>query len=357
MSTTISPKQSPGTLRPPEAAIGGRIFWRYLSVFILFHVIALLACLPYFFSWTGVILVSVGNYFFGSMGINVGYHRLLTHRSFACPKWLERLFVLFGVCSLQDSPGRWVAIHRMHHQNSDEQPDPHSPFVSLLWGHVGWLVVENRQIATLDTFAKYAPDVFRDRFYRSLHRKNLWVGLYVLHALIFAAISYLVAWLVTDTVSEMIRFGGSLVVWGIVVRTVYVWHITWAVNSFAHRWGYRNYKTGEESRNNWYVALLTNGEGWHNNHHADPRAASHGHRWWEIDLTYLTLRLLQMVGLVWDVQQVRVPAHVRFPSEESAPSTSVPQQSASADPSTTEQTSSEEKLIQATEPVSSEPPP
>ncbi len=318
MTAPAAEYPAPGKLPLPEPAIGGKIFWRYLGVFIFLHVAALLAFVPYFFSWTGVILVFVGNYFFGSLGINVGYHRLLTHRSFACPKWLERTFVLLGICSLQDSPGRWVAIHRMHHQNSDQQPDPHSPLVNFIWGHFGWLIVENRKIATLDTFAKFAPDVFRDRFYRALHRRNFWIYLYVAHTLIFAAIGYLVAWLVTGSWSGTLQFGSSIFVWGVIVRTVYVWHITWAVNSMSHRWGYKNYKTGEASRNNWFVALLTNGEGWHNNHHADPRSASHGHRWWELDVTHISLRLLSWVGLVWDIQAIRVPSYMKFAPDPSS---------------------------------------
>jgi stearoyl-CoA desaturase (delta-9 desaturase) len=296
----------PGRMERPRAAAHGRIFWRYLSVFIALHVLALLALHPYFFSWTGVALVFLGNYVFGSLGINVGYHRLLTHQSFTCPKWLERFFVLCGVCSLQDSPGRWVAIHRMHHQHSDEQPDPHSPLVSFLWGHVGWLVVENREIATLSTFQKYAPDIFLDPFYRGLHRRHFWIVVYALHAAALLLLGYLAGWLLTGTVAGTLQFGASVLVWGVIVRTVYVWHITWAVNSAAHRWGYRNYETGEASRNNWVVALLTNGEGWHNNHHADPRCAAHGHRWWEFDLTYLSIKALSRVGLVRDVVPLRV---------------------------------------------------
>lgn len=313
---TIKTSRAPGDIPRPENAVGGRIFWRYLAVFILFHVAALLALVPYLFTWTGVALVFIGNYLFGSLGINIGYHRLLTHRGFTCPVWLERVFALLGVCSLQDSPGRWVAIHRMHHQHSDEQDDPHSPMVHFFWGHAGWLIVENRQIGTLDTFAKYAPDVFRDPFYRKLHRKHLWIYLYALHALLILGLGYLAGWLLYGTVEGMTQFGLSIFVWGVIVRTVYVWHITWAVNSLAHRWGYQNYRTGEQSRNNWFVALLTNGEGWHNNHHADPRSAAHGHRWWELDLTYLTILFLKRIGLAKDVLPPRVPERLKFQPEE-----------------------------------------
>lgn len=288
-----------------------RLYWRYLAVVVAIHIMAVAALHPYFFSWTGVALVFIGNYFFGSLGINVGYHRLLTHRSFACPKWLERVFVLFGVCSLQDSPGRWVATHRMHHQHSDDEADPHSPTENFFWGHVGWLVVKDHQNATNDTFYKYAPDIFQDRFYRKLHGRHWWIHIYAMHAVAIFLLGWLAGWMLTSTPAEAFQFGASVFAWGVIIRTVYVWHITWFVNSAAHRWGYRNYKTREESRNNWWVALLTNGEGWHNNHHADPRSAAHGHRWWEVDLTYLTIRLLRSVGLVWDVAAIRVPKQFR----------------------------------------------
>ncbi|MGL5094235.1 MAG: fatty acid desaturase, partial [Planctomycetia bacterium] len=109
--------------------------------------------------------------------------------------------------------------------------------------------------------------------------------------------------------STATRVGVMAFLWGVVVRTVYVWHITWLVNSASHRWGYRNYSTGDQSRNNWWVAALTNGEGWHNNHHAAPRSAAHGHRWWEIDLTYSFIRLLELVGLAKQVSPIQVPSY------------------------------------------------
>ncbi|CAN5614390.1 acyl-CoA desaturase [soil metagenome] len=295
------------TLQRPESVVDGKFFLAYLGVFLAFHLLLPLALVPQFFSWTGVALVFVGNYVFGSLGINIGYHRLLTHRSFSCPKWLEQTFVVLGVCSLQDSPGRWVAIHRMHHKHSDTPPDPHSPLVSFFWGHLGWLIIENRELSRLSTYERYAKDVFQDRFYRRLHRNYLWLWIYAAHAALIFGLGCLAGWLMLGTRSEALQFGLSLFVWGVIVRTVYVWHITWAVNSVTHRWGYRNYETGENSRNNWLVALLTNGEGWHNNHHASQRSARHGHRWWELDLTYATILLLRQVGLASDVLTPTVP--------------------------------------------------
>jgi stearoyl-CoA desaturase (delta-9 desaturase) len=291
----------------PATVDRGRIIWPYLGFVLAFHLLLPLAFVPYFFSWTGLLLVPLGNYVFCSLGIGAGYHRLLTHRSFRCPRWLEHTFALLGVCSLQDSPARWVMIHRMHHQNSDRQPDPHSPLVNFFWGHMGWLFVENKQLSLLSTYERYARDILRDRFYMRLERGRLWVWVYVVHAVLFYLVGLAVGWLTTGEWQGGVQFGLSLLLWGVIFRTIYSWHVTWGVNSAAHYWGYRNYETDENSRNNWLFALATNGDGWHNNHHADPRCCAHGfHRWWELDVTYLTIRLLKLVGLVTDVVPVRV---------------------------------------------------
>jgi stearoyl-CoA desaturase (delta-9 desaturase) len=263
--------------------------------------LCLLALLPWLFSWTGVVLVFVGHHVFGMLGITLGYHRLLTHRGFTCPKWFEYLLALLGVCCLQDTPARWVAIHRKHHQHSDEHPDPHSPLVSFLWGHFAWLMVENRKLTNADFYDHYARDLLRDPFYLRLERGGRWFWVYLAHAVLFLLVGLAIGWAMTGNYWQGLQFGLSVLVWGVFVRTAFVWHVTWAVNSLSHVSGYRNYETGDNSRNNWLVGLLAHGEGWHNNHHAQPRAAAHGHRWWEFDLTYLTIRLLEAVGLAKDV--------------------------------------------------------
>jgi stearoyl-CoA desaturase (delta-9 desaturase) len=285
----------------PAAVDRRRIVWPYAIAVGVYHAVALLALLPWLFSWTGVVLAFVGLYVFGSLGINICYHRLLTHRGLVCPKWLEHGFAVLAVCSLQDTPARWVAVHRRHHEHADRQDDPHSPLVNFLWGHVGWMLVKNRDLVGLGIYDRYAKDILRDPFYRRMERKPL-------HAMILLgswAVFYLggvaAVLLGGGSVPEAVQFGASLLVWGVFVRTVVVWHITWSVNSAAHIWGYRNYETGEQSRNNWFVALISNGEGWHNNHHADSRSARHGHRWWEIDVAYATIRLLEVLGLARNV--------------------------------------------------------
>ena len=116
-------------------------------------------------------LALAGTYVFGTLGINLCYHRLLTHRSFDCPKWLEHCFAILGVCCLQDTPARWVGVHRMHHQHSDEPDDPHSPLVTFLWGHVGWLLVPNHELSRMELYERYAKDLLRDRFYLKLERR------------------------------------------------------------------------------------------------------------------------------------------------------------------------------------------
>ena len=256
--------------------------------------------IPWLFSWTGVALLVTGLYVFGTLGINLCFHRLLTHRGFSCPRWLEHGLALLGICCLQDTPARWVAVHRLHHQHSDDDPDPHSPLVTFLWSHIGWLLVENRQVNSVLTYDRYARDVLKDPFYFAFERNLLWVWVNVVQWLLFFSAGLAIG-CYGGTLMDGVQFGLSLLIWGVFARTVAVWHITWSVNSATHLWGYRNYDTDENSRNNWLVALISNGEGWHNNHHADQRSAAHGHRWWEFDVTYLTIWLLGKMGLVTDV--------------------------------------------------------
>lgn len=313
-SETIAPPAiaaAPDVLRPrdpleiPEASQPVAIEWDYLAALALVHAAALLAFLPWFFSWVGVAAAIAGHFLFGMLGVTIGYHRLLTHQGFTCPKWFEHALALLGVCTLQDSPARWVAIHRMHHKESDHQPDPHSPLAGFLWGHVGWLLVKSRDHRSVFCYERYVRDLLRDPFYVALERRRTWFWVYVAHAALITAIGFAIGWFSTGTLAGAGQLAASMLVWGVFVRTVAVLHGTWAVNSVAHVWGYRNYETTDNSRNNWIVALLSHGEGWHNNHHADQRAAAHGHRWWELDMSWWVIRALEAVGLVRDVVRPR----------------------------------------------------
>lgn len=282
--------------KPEGVNSDSKVLWSYIIPVIFFHLLIPLAFIQYFFSWWGLLFLPVGNYIFTSMGIGAGYHRLLTHRGFDCPKWFEYTLATLGVCSFQDSPARWVLVHRVHHQHSDHQADPHTPNVSGYWSHMGWMFVDNASLSNASAYDKYVRDLMRDKYYMWLQRGFNWVGVYAAHALLLLGIGFGLAFVAAP--ENVARFTAQFFFWTVIMRTVYTWHVTWAINSAAHMWGYRNYETREDSRNNWLFALLTNGEGWHNNHHADPRSARHGHRWWEIDLTYISLAALQKVGIV-----------------------------------------------------------
>jgi stearoyl-CoA desaturase (delta-9 desaturase) len=300
-ATEANPAQS-NVLARPAGTRPALTVWGYSIAVVGFHLLLPLAFVPWLFSWTGLLLIPLGNYLFCSLGIGAGFHRLLTHRSFRCKLWFEHVLAILGVCSLQDSPARWVMVHRLHHQHSDQESDPHSPLVNFFWGHMGWLLIVNRPLRKLEMYDRYARDVLRDPFYLRLERNRLWIWVYVVHAALFYVAGLLIGWATTGTLMGGVQFGLSILLYGVVFRTIFTWHVTWGVNSASHRWGYRNYETDENSRNNWLFALATNGDGWHNNHHADPRCAAHGfHRWWELDVTYLSLRCLSLFGLVWDI--------------------------------------------------------
>lgn len=295
------------TLTPP-AGTQRRIAWQYAAPIAVLHLLCVLAFVPWLFSWTGLVLCLVGIYAYGGIGINLCYHRLLTHRSFKCPLWLEKCCVVVAACCLEDAPAIWVANHRKHHQDSDEQPDPHSPLVSFLWSHVGWLLVTNPQRHSMNFYDRYARDILRVPFYMWLQRGMNVMWVYLAHAAAYFLVGLAAGWWMSGTWLGGLQFGLSILLWGVVVRTVAVWHITWSVNSLTHLWGYRSYATSEESRNNWFVALVSNGEGWHNNHHAQPTSATNWHRWWEFDGIWLGILLLERLGLAWDV---KLPQHRR----------------------------------------------
>ena len=302
---SLSVASDPLSLRQlphPAGVKKARIRWNYAATIVFYHIAAALAIFPYFFSWTGVIFAVLGLYIFGALGINVCYHRLLAHRSFTCPQWLERCFAVLGVCSVQDSPIRWVAVHRRHHQHTDERTDPHTPFVNFFWAHVGWLLWENDELDRLGLYSRYARNIARDRFYLRFERRGWYVGVILLSWLVFFLVGFIPAWL-SGGGRAAIQFGASLLIWGVFVRTVVAWHITWSVNSITHIWGYQRYATGDGSRNNILIALITSGEGWHNNHHADPRCAMTGRQWWELDTIYLIIRGLAAIGLATNIVQ------------------------------------------------------
>jgi stearoyl-CoA desaturase (delta-9 desaturase) len=230
-------------------------------------------------------------------GISMGYHRLHTHRSYQVPLALEYFLAICGVLTLEGGPIFWVATHRRHHQKSDQPGDPHSPREGGWWAHVGWLLVGESKLSDPALLSKYAPDLAQDRFYLWLNHYH-WVPVLVLALLLLA-------------------LGGvPFLLWGICLRIVVGLHSTWLINSVTHLWGSRRFATRDNSRNNWWVALLTSGEGWHNNHHAHPSSARFGLAWYELDLSWVQIKILQFFGLAKAVRVAKI--HCRRAGRETA---------------------------------------
>ena len=269
--------------------------------FVVCHALAALALMPWFFSWSGVALLPAGMLLFGVLGVNIGFHRLLTHRGFACPLWFEHTLAILGTCSLQFSPALWIAVHRRHHHHPDDEHDPHSPLCGFVWAHFGWLLMRSGDMKSRPLIEQYAKDVIRDPLYARLERNKNWITVSFLLWGVLFIIGYGTTILTGGSSMAALQFGASLVVWGGALRTVVVWHTTWSVNSVGHIWGYRNYETPDDSRNNPFIGILAGGEGWHNNHHADPRSARHGHSRWEFDFSWQVIRVLVWLGLATKV--------------------------------------------------------
>jgi stearoyl-CoA desaturase (delta-9 desaturase) len=226
----------------------------------------------------------------GGIGICLGFHRYLTHSSFQTYKPVRWLIAWLGGLAGEGSAIDWVANHRKHHAHSDQEGDPHSPLDGTVWSHVFWLAWCYPPEQHQRHVRRWAPDLVDEPVLIFLQRTFLlWHFLMsgVLFAIGYLAGGSYLAW--------------SFLLWGMFVRLLFVLHATWFVNSASHIWGYRNYATTDQSRNNWWVAIISYGEGWHNNHHAFPRMAAHGHRWWEFDATYAAIRLMRWLGLAWDV--------------------------------------------------------
>lgn len=288
--------EASSTLKWPSGranvARANNVNWAAAIWLLAIHLGAVAA--PWTFSWSGLVLVFVLHWICGGIGICLGYHRLLTHGSFLTKRWMKRTIATIGCLAGEGPPMMWVANHRLHHARSDQEGDPHSPREGSWWSHVFWLAYRVGGKDPMEYFLKWAPDLYRDRYIRMLDYAFVPLNL-GLSALIMGAGYAVGGW----------TLAWSWLVWGVGVRMVFVLHSTWLVNSASHMWGYRNYETRDDSRNNWWVALLTYGEGWHNNHHAHPRMAKHGHKWWEFDITFLTIRLMQRLGLAWDVVDYR----------------------------------------------------
>ena len=277
-----------------KAAADDEINWVTAIFMGLFHVGAIAAL--FFFTWKAFLVSMFLWWVSGSLGIGMGYHRLLTHRGYKTPKWVEYILTTCATLALEGGPIFWVATHRIHHQHSDQEGDPHTPREGTWWAHMGWILMGDGMHHDAAVLARYTPDLVRDPVHRALSTwhwtSNVIVGL------------------------ALLAYGGlPYVLWGIFFRTTLGLHATWLVNSATHKWGSRRFATRDDSTNNWWVALLSFGEGWHNNHHAHPTSARHGLAWYELDINWIFISTLKALGLAWDIKLARIKHPVREDDE------------------------------------------
>lgn len=257
--------------------------WPVIAFIVSVHIGALFA--PFTFSWSALALALALHWITGGLGVTLGFHRLIAHRSFKTPKWLEYVLATLGSLTAEGSPLDWVGLHRAHHQFSDTPGDPHDANRGFWWSHMMWLAYESMP---RDEIRKYTSDLNGDRYYEFMQQ------FFLLPQVLLAVLLYL--------------WGGwSFLVWGVFLRLVLVYHTTWLVNSATHKFGYRTFDSEDLSTNCWWVALLAYGEGWHNNHHAYPYSARHGLQWWEVDATWMAVQVLSALGLARNIRTAKLP--------------------------------------------------
>jgi len=272
------------SLRKERAQTDG-VNWVTTTAMAILHLGAIAAL--FFFSWSAILITAFLWWVSGSLGIGMAYHRLLTHRGYKTPNWVEYFLTFCATLALEGGPIFWVATHRIHHQYSDVEGDPHSPLDGKWWSHMGWILTGKSMHHDTTTLARYVPDLTKDKVHVWLTKYH-YVGNIVLGAVLFAV-------------------GGlPWLLWGVFFRVVFGLHATWAVNSITHLWGSRRFATKDLSTNNWFVAIFTFGEGWHNNHHAHPVSVRHGLAWYEVDLNWYGIWLLQKLRLARHVYKVEL---------------------------------------------------
>jgi len=272
-----------------ESVIDGRpqgFNWGVTAFMVGIHSCALISL--FWFSWQNLAVAVFLWWVAGSIGIGMGYHRLLTHRGYRTPKAVEYFLTVCGTLALEGGPIAWVATHRIHHAFTEKEGDPHSPRDGAWWSHMGWILNGKSLHWNTSATARYAVDLAKDPFY-------VWLTHYHFVPQVIVGLT-------------LFALGGwQFVFWGIFLRIVVSWHFTWLVNSAAHIWGSRRFETRDDSRNNWWVAIIAFGEGWHNNHHAHPASARHGLAWYEFDLNWYGIRVLQLLGLAKAIRIAELP--------------------------------------------------
>ncbi len=279
-----------------------RIDWLRVLPFVLAH----FACLAAFFVGVSpvALLVALIAYLVRMFAITGFYHRYFSHRAFKTSRTGQFIFGLLGASAVQRGPVWWAAHHRYHHANSDRASDLHSPSQhGFVRAHMGWFL----------SMKGFAPDLGLARDLLKFPELR-WIDRYdALIPVLLGLGMFLLGVLLAHTAPALHTSGSQMLVWGFFISTVACWHATYTINSLSHLFGSQRYRTGDTSRNNWLLAILTLGEGWHNNHHHYPRAARQGFYWWEYDPTYYLLKLMAWLGLIWDLQTVPVAVRDRSP--------------------------------------------
>jgi len=286
----------------PSAEIT-RPSWKNIIWITLVHIVAVSFAVPYF-SWQAVVCLAFMHYLVGMFGITFGFHRLLTHKAFAVPRWLENFTAFVGTLACQGGPISWVAAHRNHHMYSDRAEDPHDATRGFWYSHVGWIFNRRQDLDQFEEFQHYAPDLAARPFFRFL--ENYMIPIQFAFGGVLFPLGGAVGYLSGTATGFDWHMATAFIVYGTFIRLVTGYHVTWFVNSAAHAWGQTPNSTNDLSKNSWWVALVSFGEGWHNNHHAQPRSARHGWEWWQFDQTWVLIRTLETFGLVSGIVEPKV---------------------------------------------------
>ena len=275
-----------------------KIDWLRAVPFFVLHLSVLLV---FYVGWSPVaVWVAVFLYALRMFAITGFYHRYFSHKAFKTSRMMQFIFAIIGASSAQRGPLWWASHHRLHHKNSDKENDQHSPRQhGFFWSHMGWFLGKQNYSSQHDKikdFAKYPELKFIDRFD-------------VLVPLILGTFLYFAGEILHSFYPSLETNGLQMFVWGFVISTLALYHITFTINSLAHTIGRRRFETKDDSRNNWFLAIITFGEGWHNNHHYFPGSARQGFTWWEIDISYYVLKIFEKLGLVWELRLI--PDHVQ----------------------------------------------
>ncbi|AFI84311.1 acyl-CoA desaturase [Methylophaga nitratireducenticrescens] len=271
--------------------------WLRVIPFIVMH----LACLTVLFVGVSTVAVvtAITLYLLRMFAITAFYHRYFSHKAFRTSRKIQFIFALIGASATQRGPLWWAAHHRQHHRYADQPADPHSPKQGFFWSHMGWFLSGKHYQADYNLVQDWKRFV-----------ELRWLDRFDLIAPVLLALTlFIFGVLLEKFAPELKTSGWQMLVWGYFISTVVLLHVTLLINSMAHRIGKKRYTTNDESRNNFLLALLTLGEGWHNNHHHYPASARQGFYWWEVDVSYYLLKLMQKSGLIWDVRTV--PLHKR----------------------------------------------